>query len=276
MSLSKMRTPRRILILIGAVLGLAGLASCGSTSEVTTAAAAGVSADVDGVIADVAADDQGAADEDHGDEDHGDEDHGDDKEHADEEHDGDEDHADDKEHADEEHADHADHADEDHHEDDHGDDDHDDHDDSSGGFDAHVHGSAELFVAWSGSDVVVDLISPANNIFGFENEPSTDEEQSVAAERTEALTAPGVIAFNSEAGCNLDAVASDVAFEGSHAEISASWMFACANPDAINELDTGALFSEFPGLLDIDAQWASESRQSASELSPSSTVLRFE
>jgi len=51
-----------------------------------------------------------------------------------------------------------------------------------------VHGSAELFVAWSGSDVVVDLISPANNIFGFEYEPSTEEDIATVADRT----APGL------------------------------------------------------------------------------------
>ena len=97
------------------------------------------------------------------------------------------------------------------------------------------------------------------------------------ADRTGVLSEPGVIVINSEAGCVLaDEVVTEVEFEGSHAELTASWLFSCEHPDEIKRLDVAALFVEFPNLEDIDAQWASPSGQSAAELSPSATVLGLE
>jgi hypothetical protein len=173
-------------------------------------------------------------------------------------------------------ADTAVEADEDH--EDHDDEDHEDHDDegASGGLDAHVHGLAELFVAWNGSDVVVDLVSPANNIFGFEYEATTDEDLAIVAERTDVLTARDLLAFNDQAACSLAAdVDSEFVIEGSHAEVTTSWLFVCEEPGELSQLDLTALFTEFPGLQDIDAQLASEAGQSAAELSPSSAILQL-
>ena len=161
---------------------------------------------------------------------------------------------------------------------DHDDEDHEDHDDegASGGLDAHVHGLAELFVAWNGSDVVVDLVSPANNIFGFEYEATTDEDLAIVAERTDVLTARDLLAFNDQAACSLAAdVDSEFVIEGSHAEVTTSWLFVCEEPGELSQLDLTALFTEFPGLQDIDAQLASEAGQSAAELSPSSAILQL-
>ncbi len=157
---------------------------------------------------------------------------------------------------------------------------HDDHDDEGGsasGLGAHEHGVAELSVAWSEGEAIVDLISPTYNIFGFEHEPSTDDELALVADRIDALSEPGVMVINEEAGCELgDEVATEVEFDGGHAEITASWLFICEQPDEIKHLDVAALFTEFPDLEDIDAQWASDSGQSAGELSPSAPVLGLE
>ncbi len=158
---------------------------------------------------------------------------------------------------------------------DHDDEDHDD--ESTSGLGAHEHGVAELAVAWSEGEMVIDLISPTQNIFGFEYEAVTDEDLALAADRTEALSQPGIIAINAEAGCVLtDDAIIELEYEGSHAELTASWLLSCENPDEIAQLDTAALFAEFPNLEDIDAQWASATGQSAAELSPSATVLALE
>ncbi len=151
-------------------------------------------------------------------------------------------------------------------------DDHDD--DKKSGLSAHEHGAAELTVAWTEDSVVIDLISPTQNIFGFENEATTEEEKTVVEDRTKALTAPGIVAINDEAGCELDGDAStELEYEGSHAEITASWEYTCDNPDEISQLETAELFNEFPKLEDLDVQWASEAGQSSAELTPDSTRL---
>ncbi len=157
-------------------------------------------------------------------------------------------------------------------------DDEDEHDDEgSGGLGAHEHGSAELSVAWIGSDVVVDLISPTQNVFGFEYEPETDEDLAIAANQTEALTADGILVVTDAAGCELTAApTTEVEREASHSEITVSWSFSCANPDEIADVDLSALFEAFPGFEDIDAEWVSETGQSSAELSPQQPTLQLE
>ena len=284
--MSSLRKTFIALVALAALL----LAACGSSDDAAEVASAAAE--------DTASSSSAAEDEEHSDdEDHGDEDHDDEHDHDDEEHKDDEDHDhDDEDHDDEEHDhDDEDHDDEehDHDDEDHDDEEHDhddeehkddeehdhdhdhDHDDeSASGLGAHEHGVAELTVAWSGGDMVIDLVSPTYNIFGFEREAETDEEIAVVEDRTSALTAPGVISINDEAGCTLtDDPTTELEFEGSHAEIIASWLLTCENPDEINQLDASGLFAEFPNLEDLDTQWASDAGQSSAELSPSSTTV---
>ncbi len=188
---------------------------------------------------------------------------------------------------DEEDGDHDDHDDEDgdhddedgDHDDedgDHDDEDHDDHDDD-GGLGAHEHGSAELSVAWIDSDIVIDLVSPNQNVFGFEYEPETDEDIATEKERSETLMAEGIITVNAEANCSLSEPASlAVERDGNHSEVTVSWTFTCDSPDDIEELDLSGLFAEFPGFEDIDAEWVSATSQSSAELSPSEPTLTLE
>ncbi len=226
--------------MVAAALALA-LAGCGSSDE-----AADVGTTSDQLSAATAEQREDASADDHDDTEEG--------------HDEDEDHDDDD-------------SDEEGHEDHAGDEDHDG-DDHSDGMGAHEHGAAELAVAWSDSDVLVDLVSPTYNLFGFEHEPSTDEEREVVEDRTAVLSTPDVIMINDEAGCELVGdVETELEYEGSHAEMIASWLYSCEQPDKIQQIDAAGLFAEFPNLEDLDAQWVSPSGQSAAELTPTSTIL---
>lgn len=277
--ISNMRSSRRSVFFPLALGALVGVSACGTdddsaNEELPTTSPETTVVDVEEDVAsdqpdeadsapeeaDTAVDEEGE-DEDH-DKDHGDEDHDD---HSDEDHD-------DEDHDDEDH-------DDDHSDDEHGDEDHDDHDhdEGSGGLGAHEHGTAELTIAWIGDEVAVDLISPTFNVFGFEYEPTTDEDLAIETDRTAALIAPGMIAINDEAACSLaNPAETAVEREGSHAEITVSWAFTCANPDEIGEVDLSGLFAEFPNFEDIDAQWISDTNQSAAELTPSSAIVTLE
>ena len=246
------------IVIAGSLIG----AACGSDSDSADDAAA--AADVEVEEAAATPDDEDHDDEDH--EDHDDEDH---EDHDDEDHD---DH-DDEDHDDHDDEDHDDHDDEDH--DDH-DDEH-DHDDESGGLGAHEHGTAEMSVAWIGSEVAIDLVSPNFNVFGFEYEPTSDEDLAIESDRLDALTAPGVIAFTDDAACALaDPASTEIEREGSHSEITVSWLFDCENADRIGEVDVSALFDEFAAFEDVDVQWISDSQQSSAELSPSATAFTLQ
>jgi len=122
--------------------------------------------------------------------------------------------------------------------------------------------------------VAIDLISPTFNVFGFEYEPTTDEDIATEADRTEAISAASIFSIDDEAGCSLvDPVETDVERDGSHSEITVSWLLTCDNPEAIDQIDASELFAEFPNFEDVDAQLVSDSGQSAAELTPSSTTL---
>ena len=166
-------------------------------------------------------------------------------------------------------------ADEDHDDEDH--DDHDHEDEGAAGLGAHEHGAGDLFVAWSGNAVAIDLISPANNLFGFEYEAETDEVIAIVDDALNYLSGSAAFAFNDEAGCSPDDDANiSTEAEGTHSEVTASWEFTCENPESLTELDVTGFFEQFPRFEDVDAQWASDSGQSAAELSASAPVLRFE
>jgi len=246
-----MTRSHRSLVLPLALAAALGVSACGAEAD-PAADDAATTEEIAADTAEQAAEVPAVEDDDHDDDDEDHEDHDDD-----DDHDGDEDH--------EDHEDHDDHD---------GDKDHDDYDDHAGGLGAHEHGTAELSVAWIGTEVAIDLISPTFNVFGFEYEPTTDDDIAIEADRTEVISDAGIMAINSEAGCTLvEPAETEVEREGSHSEITVSWVFSCENPDAIEQIDASELFAAFPNFEDVDAQWISESDQSADELTPASTTL---
>lgn len=266
-----MLSPRRSF-LVPLMLGtLVGLSACGSADEPTSAATTTPPpevavaddeqpAETTAVVEEPPAETTTIVEEEHDDE------HGEEADHSDE-------HGDDTS-ADEEHI--EEHSDEEHG-DEHGDEEHDEHDDESGSLGAHEHGTAELSVAWIESEVAISLVSPTFNVFGFEYEPTTDEDLGIEADRTEALTGPGVTAINDAAACALiDPVTTKVERDGSHSEVTVSWMFECENPDEVNEVNLSGLFVEFPNFEDIDVQWISDTEQSSAELSPSAPAFTLQ
>jgi len=62
--------------------------------------------------------------------------------------------------------------------------------------DKHVHGEAELYIAIEGNKVLLELESPADNILGFEHQPSTpQQEKQVADAMAELKTYSSLIEF---------------------------------------------------------------------------------
>lgn len=156
---------------------------------------------------------------------------------------------------------------------------------------AHEHGIAALTVAWSGSELAIDLYTPAYNILGFEYAPTSDEEQGLLEESVSALEAGDLLQFNAEAGCTLVSAAVETELEKEehdededaheedeevHSDIDVAYNFQCQNPDQLTQLDVTQLFERFPNFEDLDVQWVSDTQQSAAELTPENSVLSFE
>ncbi len=161
---------------------------------------------------------------------------------------------------------------------------------------AHVHGIAALNLALEGSEVHVELDSPAANIVGFEHAPSSEADHA-ALDKAVATLKDGdrLFRFNEDAGCRMEEarVASellDEEHEGhtkeghedeqhehegeTHSEIEAGYHFECDEPGKLTQL-TVELFDAFPGTEKLKVQYVIESKQGAAELTATDHVVQF-
>ena len=157
---------------------------------------------------------------------------------------------------------------------------------------AHEHGAAELTIAWSGSEMAIDLQTPGHNVLGFEYAPTSEEEQALLAASVAALEAGNLLQPNPDAECRLvsahvqtglteEAHDDEEEHDGEehdeqvHSDIDVSYNLACQQPDSIESLDASALFAQFPNFEDIQVQWISDTQQSATILTPDNPSLSF-
>ncbi len=86
---------------------------------------------------------------------------------------------------------------------------------------AHEHGAALLNVALDGPDLVLEFISPAINIVGFEHAPSTNEQMELVEAAVDQLSdGEALFEVSARAKCQLTSteVESELAEEGEHSE----------------------------------------------------------
>lgn len=70
--------------------------------------------------------------------------------------------------------------------------------------DSHEHGHAQLNMAISGREVLIELITPAANVIGFEYVPKSEEDKMAVSKGTEQLTrGEQLFTFDSGAECSL-------------------------------------------------------------------------
>jgi hypothetical protein len=160
---------------------------------------------------------------------------------------------------------------------------------------AHEHGAATLTVAWSGTEMEIELNTPAFNLFGFEYEPSTDDEIQLVEDAVQALESGNLLIINAEAACRLsnsdittgwDHEGEQAADAGhdeadheegeTHSDVRATFSLVCDSPDEIRSLDLSPLFNRFPNLEALEAQVVSDMSQSAAELTSESPLLTLQ
>ena len=165
----------------------------------------------------------------------------------------------------------------------HEEDDHSDEEDRKQGI--HAHGSAELTVAWSGNEILIQLDTPAYNLFGFEYTPTTAEEQELVVAGEATLKDSQIWNVNSEAACSLQTATVDFGMNSSseeeeveeaHSDVTVIHKVICSSPLEIRSLDLSPLFGQFPLLGELDVTWLSDAAQSAQELMPDSPILSLQ
>ncbi|MBT0959933.1 DUF2796 domain-containing protein [Denitromonas iodatirespirans] len=142
---------------------------------------------------------------------------------------------------------------------------------------AHVHGAAHLSLVQEGGAVTVALDSPLEAIVGFEHAPKTAEQKAALTEAAAALKGPdALVQLPAAAACRLTDSDIDLPFMAAdvdhghahaghddhdgHADVTASYTFACAQPDKLDRVTVKA-FARFPRLHHIDAEAATAAGQ---------------
>lgn len=152
---------------------------------------------------------------------------------------------------------------------------------------AHEHGVAKLMMSTSGDGIEIMLETPAVNIFGIEQKPTTEEGRKQLEENRRKLEAgDSLFEMNPEAGCSqLSAEVSSSLLDSNgatdaekvdnagHSDVDASWSFSCAQPDALKKVSIH-LFSHFPnGFQKIKAEWVTENQESALDMEGDGVIL---
>ncbi|HRD98541.1 MAG TPA: DUF2796 domain-containing protein [Rubrivivax sp.] len=133
---------------------------------------------------------------------------------------------------------------------------------------AHEHGALKLDVAIEGNKLTIAMEAPLDNLLGFERAPRTNAERQAATDVLARLRSPdkGVPLFAADAAAQCTLSKSDVqapvlepgaqpAAKDGHADLDASYEFACAIPGELRTLDVG-LFEAFKRTQRIDVQVA--------------------
>ena len=148
---------------------------------------------------------------------------------------------------------------------------------------AHVHGVARLDVAVAGSDLEIELTSPAFNLVGFEYAPRKAPDQAAAVQTRHKLEKPQSLLGLPDCelqGMELDGTllsadiyASSTKTDDEHSDATAMYHLNCPQP--AGGLDVAELLKQFPGIEKIEAQVVGPKGQAGATLTRASSKLSF-
>lgn len=147
---------------------------------------------------------------------------------------------------------------------------------------AHSHGVARLAVALDAGKVTLRLESPLDGLIGFEHRPRTPAQQAAVASLQERMrSAHELFRFDAAAACTLTSSAAESAIfrppsaqaaKEEHADLDATFEFACASPERLRTLEVG-LFATYPRLQRLGVEVVTAKGQSRRDLKrPATTV----
>lgn len=151
---------------------------------------------------------------------------------------------------------------------------------------AHVHGVAILNMVLDGNTVFIELESPAVNLTGFEHAPVSEEQKAAFRTTQQTLATANQLFSFSAPDCRVENMhiqmpAPDLHMDGDqkpdhhgeHADIHASYTFVCQPIKHLKAI-TVNLFSTFPAIRQIKAQWIFHGTQNAAVLTPDNAIVK--
>jgi hypothetical protein len=157
-------------------------------------------------------------------------------------------------------------------------------------YSAHIHGHAELTIAIDKNIIDLKLITPAENLLGFEHKATSAADISTVVTMKKHLSQyANVIVFNN-AECDIENSNVDTGniltyghkdhtneHENihSHTEITVDYKFHCAKTDDISSASI-KLFDHYSGIKIIDVMWLTTNQQGSIKLDMKNTGVNFQ
>lgn len=146
----------------------------------------------------------------------------------------------------------------------------------------HVHGEARLQLVLEAGTLSVDVRAPGASVVGFERRARDAAEARHVEQVVAYLREPDAwLKPSAAAGCRLAQRSVDgSAFEpgdapgGGHADVTASYRYACTHPARVAELRVG-LFERFPALKRIRVEYIVDGAQGEALLTPRTPAARL-
>ena len=163
--------------------------------------------------------------------------------------------------------------------------------------DAHVHGAALLMLIQEGSEVAIELTSPAMNITGFEHYDGSDKQKAAIAHAIVLMEGADSLFSLKGGDCQLTSTSTDFtaltsehdAHQGAHhddhsddhhddhgekpraqhSDISAVFEFQCTEGETLSAIDVN-LAAVFPGIHTLDVEWIVDGQQGSQTLTEGS------
>lgn len=142
---------------------------------------------------------------------------------------------------------------------------------------AHVHGSAELSIAFDGGQGKIEFKSPSDSIIGFEHvaKSAADKKASEDALKKFETNIADMMSFDKSLQCQFSKEKLEVVLEGkNHSDTVASFNVRCAKAP----VGTTLVFNiqkYFPKLKDIDAQIIADAVQKSLEIKANGTSVEL-
>jgi len=172
--------------------------------------------------------------------------------------------------------------------------------------DAHEHGAASLDIVLDGNQLLIELDSPADNVLGFESEPTTDADRATLEQARDTLGDGALLVPDAAGECSLVDVDVEMPFEAEgrddeshgdeddehgdahgdahgdehhgdeeHADVRASYVFTCDSPERLSSIGM-TLFERFAGFERIDVQLVGPGGQTSVALSGSGQPISLD
>ncbi|MCX4186972.1 ZrgA family zinc uptake protein [Methylophaga sp. OBS4] len=149
----------------------------------------------------------------------------------------------------------------------------------------HVHGQAQLHIVQQQSQLLIELNTPAMNIFGFEHVPNSKQQQKQVDTVLSSLHDEETAFAITGGGCMLETITVEDPFShtlddaepakagSEHAEVTVLYTFLCKQPDSLQAIDI-RLFDAFNHIEHIQAQWVLNAKQGGARFNRRDHLLK--